>query len=86
MMVDKPTKQTKPTKPTGAVRKPLTIRTMLILTAVFASTAASFGYLWRASSGDGQEVGQFVIMTAMMPLLILVGAYWTLKIARRLTR
>jgi hypothetical protein len=25
-------------------------------------------------------------MTAMMPLLILVGAYWTLKIARRLTR
>ena len=85
-MVDKPTKQTKPTKPAAAARKPLTIRTMLILTAVFASTAASFGYLWRASSGDGQEVGQFVIMTAMMPLLILVGAYWTLKIARRLTR
>jgi len=58
----------------------------MVLTAVFASTAASFGYLWRASSGDGEEIGQFVIMTAMMPLLILVGAYWSLKIARGFTR
>lgn len=66
--------------------KPVTIRTILVLTAVFAGTAASFGYLWRASSGDGQEIGRFVIMTSMMPLLILVGAYWTLKIARRITR
>ena len=73
-------------KPAPARRKPLTIRAIMVLTAVFASTAASFGYLWRASSGDGEEIGQFVIMTAMMPLLILVGAYWTLKIARRMTR
>ena len=76
----------KPPKPARARQKPLTIRTIMVLTAVFASTAASFGYLWRASNGDGEEIGQFVIMTAMMPLLILVGAYWTLKIARQLTR
>lgn len=76
----------KPTQAAGPRRKPLTIRTMMVLTAVFASTAASFGYLYRASNGNGEEIGQFVIMTAMMPLLILVGAYWTLKIARQLTR
>ena len=58
----------------------------MVLTAVFASTAASFGYLWRAANGSDHEIGQFVIMTAMMPLLVLVGAYWTLKIARRFTR
>jgi hypothetical protein len=63
-------------------RKPLTIRSMLLLTAVLASAAASFGYLWRASEGDGEEIGHFVIMTAMMPLLILVVSYWTLKFAR----
>lgn len=80
-MIDQ--KTSKPTKPAS---KQVTIRTILVLTAVFAGTAASFGYLWRASSGDGQEVGRFVIMTSMMPLLVLVGAYWTLKIARRIAR
>lgn len=72
----------KPTKTETLQRKPLTIRSMLIMTAVLASTAASFGYLWRAASGTGEGIGQFVMMTSMMPLLILVGAYWTLKIAR----
>jgi len=76
----------KPPKPSQPHRKPLTIRTMLILTAVFASTAASFGHLWRASSGDGKEIGVFVITTAMMPLLMLVGAYFTMKIAKAIDR
>ena len=75
-----------PSKPGQSRGKPLTIRTMLILTAVFASTAASFGHLWRASSGNGQEIGMFVITTAMMPLLMLVGAYVTMKIAKRINR
>lgn len=69
-------------KSARAAGKPVTIRTMLILTAVFASTAASFGHLWRASSGNGQEIGIFVVTTAMMPLLMLVGAYFTMKIAK----
>jgi len=43
----------------------------LVLTAVFATAAASLAHLVRAANGDQEAIGRFVIVTAMSPLLLL---------------
>ena len=52
----------------------------MILTAVFAASAASAGHLWRATQGAEGEIGQFVVITAMLPMVVLVAASWFFKI------
>lgn len=73
-------------EPTSHQRKPITIKSMLVLTAVFAAVAASLAHLYRAASGDVNEIGPFVITTAMTPLLMMVGTYWVLRIAKHVSR
>ncbi len=57
-------------------------RSVLIIVAVCAAVAASLAHLWRAANGDQQEIGQFVVITAMSPLLLLVVASWVFRFAR----
>jgi hypothetical protein len=57
------------------------IKSFLVLVSVFAATGVSLGHLYRAANGGGQgEVGQFIILTAMLPMIVLVGASWFFKI------
>ncbi|MFK7770262.1 MAG: hypothetical protein AB8B55_23835 [Mariniblastus sp.] len=83
-----PTNQTigqtanQPTRPTRR-RARFSIKSILVITAVFAAGAASLGHLWRAASGDKGEIGNFVVVTAMLPLVVLVVASWFFKISRR---
>ena len=64
------------------IRKPSSIKSILIFTAVVAATAVCIGQLVRAvnSGGEGTAVGQFAILNAMMPTLFVVAAYWFFKI------
>ena len=64
-------------------RRPVTIKSLMVITMVFASSAASAGYLWRAANGDTEEVGRFVIVTAMSPLLLTVAVFWAVRVAGR---
>ncbi len=57
---------------------------IMVVTAVFAASAASLGHLYRAAQGNQDEVGQFVIVTAMLPMVVLVGASWFFKIFKRI--
>ena len=59
------------------------IKSILVVTVVFAASAASLGHLWRAAHGDQGEVGQFVIVTAMLPMVVVVAASWFFKIFGR---
>ncbi len=56
---------------------------ILVITAVFAASAASLSHLYRAAQGDKNEIGQFVIITAMLPMTVLVAASWFFKIFGR---
>lgn len=58
------------------------IKSILVITSVFAAGAASLGHLWRAASGDKGEIGNFVVVTAMLPMVALVVASWFFKVAR----
>jgi hypothetical protein len=56
---------------------------VMVVTAVFAASAASIAHLFRAAQGDKGEIGQFVIITAMLPMVVLVAASWFFKIFGR---
>ena len=60
------------------------VTSIFVLTAVFAAVAASLAHLWRAAQGDYDEIGWFVIVTAMSPLLLLVFASLVFQILRQL--
>lgn len=62
------------------------IKSILVITAVFAASAASLGHLWRAAQGDQSQIGQFVIVTAMLPMVMVVVASWFFKIFGRLIK
>ena len=62
------------------------IKSILVVTAVFAASAASLAHLVRAAQGKENEVGQFVIVTSMLPMVMLVAASWFLKILGRLIK
>jgi hypothetical protein len=77
--------------PTPSPRRPasrtiFSIKSILVITAVFGASAASLGHLWRAAQGDQGEIGQFVIVTAMLPMLMVVAASWFFKIFGRLIK
>ena len=55
----------------------------MVITAVFAAAAMSLGHLYRAAQGNTSEIGQFVVITAMLPMIVLVGASWFFKIFGR---
>ena len=75
-----PDEQPKSTKQRGRY----SIMSIMVVTAVFAASAASLGHLYRAAQGNQDEVGQFVIVTAMLPMVVLVGASWFFKIFKRI--
>jgi len=64
-------------------RNVFSIKSILVVTSVFAAAAVSMGHLWRATQGDQSEIGQFVIVTAMLPMVMLVAASWFFKIFNR---
>jgi hypothetical protein len=64
-------------------RPRFSIKSIMVVTAVFAASGASLGHLWRAAHGDQSEIGQFVIVTAMLPMVVLVAASWFFKIFGR---
>jgi phosphotransferase system glucose/maltose/N-acetylglucosamine-specific IIC component len=59
---------------------------VLVAMAVFGAVAASLAHLWRAANGDQAEIGRFVIVTAMSPLLLLVFASVAFRIVNRFFR
>lgn len=61
-------------------RRTFSIKSFLIVMVVFCATAVCLGNLYRASIGVQGAMGQFIILTAMMPMLVLVGASWFFKI------
>ena len=63
-------------------RPRFSIVSILVLTAVFAASAASLAHLWRAANGDYEEIGRFVIVTAMSPTLLLVVASVVFQVMR----
>jgi len=77
--MNSPDQQPSPTKKRGR----FSIMSIMVFTAVFAFSAASLGHLYRAAQGDQGELGQFVIITAMLPMVVLVGASWFFKLFGR---
>ncbi len=75
-----------PSEPNSKTRARFSIVSILVLTAVFAASAASLAHLWRAANGDYDEIGRFVIVTAMSPLLLLVFASVTFQIVRWISK
>ena len=63
-------------------RSTFTIRSIFVITTVFAAGAVSMGYLFRAASGNSDEIGPFVIITMLMPLALMVTMSWTFRIAK----
>lgn len=59
-----------------------TIRSIFVITTVFAAGAVSLGYLWRAANGKSEEIGPFVIITMVMPLALMVIMSWAFRISR----
>ena len=51
----------------------ISIKKIMVITATVAAAAVCMGHLVRAalSDGNGMEVGQFVVITAMMPTAFL---------------
>lgn len=70
----------------GKRRTRVSIMSVLVVMTVFAASAASLGHLFRAAQGDKGEIGQFVIITAMLPLVVLVGVSWFFKIFGRIIK
>jgi hypothetical protein len=55
---------------------------MFIFTVVFAVLSLSLGYLYRATQDSNGPMGQFVIVTAMSPLVTLTVIsflFWLLR-------
>lgn len=73
----------KNTTPSSKGQLRFSIKSILVVTAVFAASAASLGHLWRVAQGDEAEIGQFVIVTAMLPMVVVVAASWFFKIFGR---
>jgi magnesium-transporting ATPase (P-type) len=59
-----------------------TIRSIFVITTVFAAAAVSLGYLFRAANGASEEIGPFVVVTMMMPLALMVVMSWTFRITK----
>ena len=57
-----------------------TIRSIFVITTVFAAAAVSLGYLYRAADGDSDEIGPFVIVTMLMPLALMGVMSWIFRI------
>lgn len=47
---------------------------ILVTTTVFAAAATSLGNLYNAANGNPEEIGSFVVITAMLPMAMLVAA------------
>ena len=63
-----------------------TIRSIFVITTVFAAAAVSLGYLFRAANGNSDEIGYFVVYTMIAPLALMVGMSWTFRIAKWYTK
>ena len=63
-----------------------TIRSIFVITTVFAAGAVSLGYLWRGANGKSDEIGPFVIITMVMPLALMVTMSWVFRISRWLEK
>ena len=63
-----------------------TIRSIFVITTVFAAAAVSLGYLFRAANGSSDEIGYFVVYTMIAPLALMVGMSWTFRIAKWYTK
>ena len=64
-------------------RTVFSIKSIMVITAVFAAAAVSMGHLWRAAHGDKSEIGHFAVLNAMLPMLVLVVASWFFRIFGR---
>ena len=63
-----------------------TIRSIFVITTVFAAGAVSLGYLFRAANGNSEEIGPFVVITMLMPLALMVAMSWTFRLAKWLKK
>jgi NADH:ubiquinone oxidoreductase subunit 3 (subunit A) len=68
------------------IRARFTFTSVLVLMVVFATVAASLAHLWRAANGSQADIGFFVVVTAMSPLLVLVFTAFAFRILRWLGR
>lgn len=69
-------------KPPRTRSTTFTIRSIFVITTVFAAGAVSMGYLFRAANGNTDEIGWFVIITMLMPLALMVAMSWTFRITK----
>jgi len=69
-------------KPSRTRSTTFTIRSIFVITTVFAAGAVSLGYLFRAANGNKDEIGPFVIITMLMPLALMVVMSWTFRIVK----
>ncbi len=60
------------------------IQAILVVTLVMALTAAGIGHLWRASSGDMDQVSGFILFTNVAPLGLMILVSWGYQIAKKL--
>ncbi len=52
----------------------------MVIMVVAAAAAVSVAHLFRAANGELSEIGPFVLVTAVSPLLLLIVVSWTFKI------
>ena len=67
-------------------RAVFSIKSIMVITVVFAAAAVSMGHLWRAANGDKSEIGHFAVLNAILPMLIVVVASLFFKIFGRLVK
>ena len=56
---------------------------VLVITTVFAAAATSLGNLYNAANGNPEKIGSFVIVTAMLPMVMLVAASTFFRVLKR---
>ena len=69
-------------RPPPAQSTKFSIRSIFVITTVFAGGAVSLGYLFRAANGNSDEIGPFVIITMIMPLGLMIAMSWTFRIIK----
>jgi hypothetical protein len=59
---------------------------ILVITTVFAAAATSLANLYSAANGAPGEIGSFVIITSMLPMVMLVAASTFFRVLKRFLR
>ena len=65
-------------------RAQFSIRQIMVITVILAVASAGIGQLFRAAQGSVEDIGPFIILTAMAPLGVMVAVNWLFRLIGKL--